>query len=296
MSTLTRRIFLCIIGIITGLAAWPVAEVTLLFQAGFPSYLAFSIFLGMIFGLIMGGFFGSGDGVIMSIKHNIYSGMLQGAIIGIFGGAIGFLIGQAALFIIGDMFIHSMKSFNTIGLPVSRAIGWLFLGIFIGIVDGIRSRSMNKIKVGIIGGALGGFLGGLALEYSRLIIPDIMFSRLIGLLIFGLFIGLFYGLVENRLALGVLMLLNGKFKGKEFLLNQRKMKIGNSEKNDIVLSGYSEVSDFHAEINRKRDEVVIKNLDSSKPISLNDDRIGEHKLTWDDVIKVGSAKLLFKFK
>lgn len=296
MSTLTRRIFLCLIGMLAGLAAWPVAEAALLFQTAFPSYLIFTIFLGLIFGLIMGAFFGSSDGIIMSVRPSIYSGMIQGAVIGIIGGIAGFLIGQGALFLFGNMFIQSMKSFNNFGLPVSRAIGWAFLGLFIGIVDGVRSRSFDKIKVGIIGGVMGGFLGGLALEYLRPVIPGITFPRLVGLLIFGLLIGLCYGLVENRLSFGVLRLLNGKFKGKEFLINQRKMKIGNIEKNDIVLSGYDGISDIHAELRLKGDEVIITSQDSKKPVLVNDDAIKEHQLKLQDVIKIGSAKLIYRFK
>jgi hypothetical protein len=296
MSTLMRRIFLCAIGIIAGLAAWPFAETTLLFQTQFPSYLVFSVFLGMIFGLIMGGFFGTSDGIIMSAKSNILSGAIFGILVGIVGGIIGFIIGQAALFIIGDMLVHSAKSFNTIGFPISRAIGWAFLGVFIGMIDGVRSRSFDKIKVGIIGGIIGGFLGGLALEYSRLVIPGILFARLIGLVVFGLFIGFAYGFVENRLSFGVLRLLNGKYKGTEFLINQKKMKIGSSDKNSIVLLGYDKISDTHAELSLKGDSVVIKKASPKTIISVNDDKIDEHQLLMDDVVEIGSAKFLYKFK
>ncbi len=296
MSVLFRRLFLCLIGILAGLAAWPFAEVTLLFQSDFTSYLFFTIFLGMVFGLVVGGFFGSSDGVIMSIKMNVFSGMLHGALIGVVGGIVGFLIGQAVLFIIGDMFIHSMRSFNTIGLPISRAVGWAMLGIFIGLVDGVRLKSFDKIKVGIIGGIIGGFLGGLALEYLRLLVPGTTISRLIGLLIFGLSIGFFYGLVENRLSYGVLRLLNGKYKGKEFLVNQRKMGIGSSDKNSIVLTGYKDINDSHADLLLNRNEVIISTGDPKKTVLVNDDKISKHQLKMDDVVKIGSAKLLFKFK
>lgn len=296
MSVLMRKIFLCIVGMIAGLAAWPFAETTLVYQASFPSYLVFSIFLGIIFGFVMGAFFGTSDGIIMSIKRSIISGSINGALIGILGGAVGFLIGQAALFIAGNMLIQSAREFNTVGFPVSRAIGWAFLGVFIGMVDGIRSRSFDKIKVGIIGGILGGFIGGLALEYSRVIVPDIMFARLIGLIIFGLFIGLLYGFVEDRLSFGVLRLLNGKFKGKEFLVNQRKIKIGSSDKNTIVLDGYDKISDTHAELKVKGGNVVIKKGSPKTIISVNDDKIEEHQLIMDDVIQIGSAKFLYRFK
>lgn len=296
MSTIMRRIFLCIIGMIAGLAVWPFAESTLLFQAGFPSYLIFTVFLGMIFGLVMGAFFGTSDGIIMPGGTGIISGAVVGMLIGIIGGAVGFLIGQGVLFIMGDMLIHSAKGFKTFGFPLSRAVGWAFLGIFVGMVDGIRSRSFDKIKVGIIGGIMGGFLGGLALEYFRLIIPNIMFARLIGLVVFGLFIGLSYGFVEKRLSFGVLRLLNGKNKGTEFLINQKKMNIGSSEKNSIILLGYNTVLDTHAELTVKGDNVVIKKHSPKTIISVNDDKVDEHKLIMDDVIQIGSAKFQYKFK
>lgn len=295
MSTIVRRLFLCIIGIIAGLAAWPVAEISLMFQESFTTYLVFNIFLGIIFGIIMGGFFGSGDGILTSVKSHIFKGMIHGAIIGIAGGICGFLIGQACLFVVGEMFIHSMKSFNTIGFPISRAIGWAVLGVFVGMGDGIRSRSFDKIKVGIIGGISGGFLGGLALEYLRLLLPNIMFARLVGLIIFGCFIGLFYGFIENKLSFGVLRLLNGKYKGKEFIINQRKMRIGVSKKNDIVLEEYTKIADIHAELKYKKDELIIKTIDTKKPVIVNDDKIKEHHLKFEDVIQIGTAKLFYKF-
>ncbi len=296
MSILIRRIYLCVIGMLAGLAAWPFAETALLFQNGFSSYLFFSIFLGIIFGFIMGGFFGTSDGIITSIKRNIISGAVHGALIGIAGGIIGFLIGQAALFIIGDSLIHTTKSFRTIGFPLSRAIGWAFLGIFIGMVDGVRSRSFDKIKVGLIGGIIGGFLGGLVLEYLRLLVPSIMLARLTGLVIFGLCIGLFYGFVENQLSYGVLRLLNGKYKGKEFLINQRKMKIGSTDKNTIVLPGYDKISETHAELISKGDNVTIVSHSPKTVISVNDDKVEQHQLILDDVIQIGSAKFIYKFK
>ncbi len=133
MSILMRRIFLCAIGLLAGLAAWPVIETVLLFQKNFSSYLIFSVFLGAIYGLLMGSFFGTTEGIILSIKRRIWTGMITGFLVGIIGGVMGFLIGQSSLFIIGEFFIRSNYSFNNFGLPLSRALGWAFLGIFIGI-------------------------------------------------------------------------------------------------------------------------------------------------------------------
>lgn len=295
MSSIKRRIFLCLVGLLAGLAAWPAAEITLLFQSKFPSYLVFSIFLGVVFGLVIGAFFGSGDGIIMSHRRSIVTGVARGIVIGAAGGAIGFLIGQGVLFFTGEYLIHSMRRFNAVGMPISRAIGWAVLGLFVGMVDGVRSRSWNKIRVGIIGGISGGFLGGLALEYFRTAFPETVFARLLGLLIFGLFIGLLYGFVEVRLSYGVLTLLNGRYKGREFLINQKKLRIGALEKNDIKLEGYNYVSDCHALVSVKKDDVFISRVEKGK-LLVNDDPVDEHMLKYEDVIKIGSAKLLYQYK
>ncbi len=130
MSSIMKKIFLCIIGIIAGVAAWPFSEVALLYQTYFPSYLIFSIFIGGIFGLFMGSFFSSTEGIFLAEKSKIFKGMVTGAIVGVLGGILGFLAGQAVLFILGEYLIHSSKNFNKIGLPLSRSVAWAILGIF----------------------------------------------------------------------------------------------------------------------------------------------------------------------
>jgi len=294
MSTLRRKIFLCAIGAITGLALWPIAETILLYQHKFPSYLTFSIFLGMVFGLVFGGFFGASDKIIISSKTRVFSAVLQGSLIGIAGGVVGFFIGQGVLFLIGENFIQSTKNFNLIGFPISRAIGWSVLGIFIGMVDGIRSRSSNKIKIGIAGGFLGGFVGGLSLEYLRFVVPNIMYARLIGLIIYGVSIGFFYGMVEKRLSYGLLILLNGKDKGMEFLINQRKMTIGSSLNNNIVLHDYSEINETHADIFIKDLKVFIKEHGVDSSVLVNEMSVNKLELHYGDMIKLGSANIKYK--
>lgn len=297
MSLILRRLFLCLIGLLAGLAAWPAAEALLLQQAGFDSFLLFSAVLGLIFGLLMGGFFGTSEGITLSIRPRVWSGMLTGALVGLVGGVIGFLAGQAMLFFLGEVFVSS-ADFRQLGFPLARAVGWAFLGMFVGSVEGFRSRSRTRLRIGILGGLVGGLLGGLALEYMRLLIADIMLARLVGLLLFGLLIGFFYGLVENRLSAGVLRLLNGRFKGKEFLLTQRRIRIGGSPRNDIQIAGYTNVLEEHALLSikehRRKNEITIKSINPALPVTVNDQRCEEGPLTTGDVIRLGTATLLLR--
>ena len=296
MTLKKRKILICLIGLLAGLATWPIAETAITLQSHFNFCFTFSVFLGFIFGFFMGGFFGSCEGVTLSIKHRIFTGMITGAVIGAIGGIAGFLIGQGTLFVLGEIFVKS-SSFNTYGLPASRAVGWAILGVFIGIVEGVRSKSRKKIRAGLLGGLVGGFVGGLALEYTRMNIENIMFARLIGLLIFGGSIGFFYSMIEHALSAGVLRVLNGKNKGQEFILVQRRIKIGKSQKSDICIKKYANVMNDHALLSIKETKndnyLILRSLHPTLPVTVNDMQKMKHKLLVNDVIQIGTAKLIY---
>lgn len=295
MNANKRRLYLVLIGIIAGLGTWPVVEICLYFQIQFSGFLLFSVILGMVFGISMGAFFGSSAGIIYARRDLIIKGVLGGIMMGVVGAVTGFLFAQAALFIAGEYFIHSRLNFTRIGLPVSRALGWAILGIFTGMIDGLRSRCMNKFKVGILGGLVGGILGGLALEYIRLIFPYIAFARLCGLVIFGCLIGLCYGIVEARFSFGVLRLLNGKHKGREFMISQKNMSIGSTMDNDIALHDYNQIGNKHARVFVESDELMLETM-NKKEVYANDARIKSHILKFEDIIRIGSARFIYLYK
>ncbi len=294
MTTLARRLLLLALGALAGLVSWPVAELILSFQAGFPSYLVFLACLGAIVGALMGAFFGAAEGITSRIKARIPGGMLLGAVVGLIGGAVGMLVGQAALWLIGGAFLPSSSDFRWVVLPVSRAVGWGVLGVFVGAGEGVRAVSPKKIGVGILGGLVGGLIGGFALEYSRLAFPALPLSRLIGLVILGICIGLFYGMIEQGMSFGVLRVLTGSLKGKEFLINQGRMRIGRARRNEIALPTYEELADLQARLRVRRGEAVLTNVEPKLPVLVNEARIQEKKLKLGDVIKMGSAKLFYK--
>ena len=219
--------------------------------------------------------------------------MILGAGVGFIGGVVGFLVAQAVLFPVGELFL-SYSNFEKLGLPLSRSVGWGIVGLFVGVGEGVRARSGKKIAVGLLGGLLGGLSGGLVLEYSRYIVSSIHISRLLGLTVLGLAIGLFYGLIERGMAAGVLRVLNGRLKGKEYLLNQNRIRIGSSRRCDIVMTGY-ELADRHAQIRIKKGEALLSRTEG-KPVLVNEKTISEHRLKYEDVIKIGSAKVFYRYQ
>jgi hypothetical protein len=296
MSTFIRKLVFGFIGLLGGLAAWPLSEVLLIYQSGFPTLLIFTISLGGVFGAMMGAFLGSSEGITLSIRGKIGPGMITGALVGILGGVVGFLIGQGVLLFISELVFHSNRSLRAVGIPVSRVISWTFLGMFIGTVEGIRAFSWSKIKVGVFGGIMGGVLGGITMEALTTFFPGLVFSRLAGLMVFGFLIGICYGLFEKSMSNGVLRLLNGKLKGKEYLLVQRKIKVGQSAEADIQLPGYKDVAEIHAILKVRKDTVQISKSTDRHRILVNEIKVNEHLLKFEDVVQIGSAKFLFFYK
>jgi hypothetical protein len=296
MTALARRLILLAIGLLAGICAWPVAELILFLQSGFPSYLIFSAVLGAVTGALMGAFFGTAEGITSRVKSRIPAGVLLGALVGCVGGGLGLVAGQASLWLIGTLVMKSYANFQRVVLPLSHAIGWAVLGVFVGAGEGVRAGSWKKIGIGILGGLIGGLLGGLILEYGRLALPRLGYSRLFGFAILGLAIGGFYGLIERGMSFGILRVLTGSLKGKEFLLNQRRMRLGRSPRNEIALPSYEDLADRQAEVRIRKGEVVLVNLEPRLPILVNEQKLGERRLKLGDVIRMGSARIFYKYE
>ena len=296
MTLGTRLLFYGLIGMLAGVLCWPFTELVLYYQSSFPSLLLFSLVLGLVAGLFLGGSFGTSEGIMTSSRERLRTGAITGMIVGAIGGLLGIVAGQAALLHIGTFFFNTTGSFKHIGIPLSRAFGWAVFGMFVGIAEGIRSRSGSKVRNGIIGGFIGGLLGGLVVEYVRIVSPQSAYSRLVGLSVLGLLIGVSCGFVERSLAGGSLRLLNGRFRGREFLLTQRKTTVGEAQSTEITLSGYRNVSDEHAEIVREGRDFTIVQGDSKRPLYVNDEKVERTILHDGDVIRVGDAQFQFSRK
>jgi hypothetical protein len=294
VKTATKRLIIFIVGILAGVTIWPATELLLHIQVLFSSYLTFITVQGILLGAILGAFFGSVEGIFTYDGAKIVKGIIVGLLFGAAGGIVGVTVGQAILFLLGRILFDSYKNFNMVWLPLARAAGWAVMGVFVGMAEGFRARSVKKIGIGILGGFSGGFVGGCLLEYSRLVFTGISYTRLAGLVIFSVFIALFYAIIEKRLSLGVLKLLNGRLRGKEFIINQRKIRLGKSRKNEVQLNEYTEVSDLHARISVKRNEVVIEAVGPESPLYVNDDPVNQKTLKYEDVIKIGSAKFYYQ--
>jgi len=164
MSSSLRIAFYSLVGLSAILALWPILEIIVYFQGNFTYLLLYSLAVGALAGLFLGGAFGSCEGLIQHTKRKLFKGLISGLIIGSLGGAVGILAGQAVSLFIGTNLSSTTQSLSDMAFPLAKALGWALFGVFIGSAEGLRSRSLAKIRNGIIGGVAGGFLGGFAFE------------------------------------------------------------------------------------------------------------------------------------
>ncbi|MDZ7793095.1 MAG: FHA domain-containing protein [Spirochaetia bacterium] len=297
MSTALRRLVISILGLLAGVAAWPLMELVLSYQHLFPSYFLFSLAQGALFGVIMGAFFGSGEGLTAKERGKIIRGTLMGAATGAAGGIVGFLAGQGILFLVVQQAFTSYRSQQLIAVPLARIVGWAILGIAVGASEGLRARSLKKTLVGVGGGFLGGVLGGASIEYLRTLYPELLYTRLVGVAVFGLLIGICYSLLERGVSLGILRVLNGPRRGKEYSFVQNRVSVGSDKNNDIVLDSYSNVAPKHARFRVRGKDVYLQHIDAKKSAKIYVNELPietEQLLKYEDVIQIGSAKLFFK--
>ncbi len=297
MSTTMRILFYGLIGVCGGLLAWPFAELVIAAQGGLYSYWLYSMLLGAVVGLFMGGAFGLGEGISQKSGKKLVSGLFTGVVVGTLGGALGLLAGQEVNQLVGSRIYDSIATVQDLLPLAALAIGWAALGVFIGIIEGVRSRSFAKIRNGFLGGLIGGFLGGFVYNTTiHLSVVPALLARLFGLVILGFCIGLFYGLVEVRLARASLLALNGPAKGQEILLTQRAMTIGMDEDAGMTIAGYTQVAPEHATILRKKGAIVIQDNQTKAGTFVNDKKVTETVVNDGDVIRIGDAQFLMKKK
>ena len=110
----------------------------------------------------------------------------------------------------------------------------------------------------------------------------------------GALIGLLYCLLERRFAVGTFKALNGPLKGKEYIVNQRRVSIGADGGRDIVLRGYRDVAGHHASVKVERGgKLLIERKDG--PLVVNEKEVPRVRLELDDDVKIGSAKFLYGY-
>ncbi len=291
MNLIIRKILMVILGLAGALCAWGSMELLLLAGSRIGGYLVLSLSEGALLGLFFGFSFGTAEGILVSDRKRSIQGGLAGAATGAASGILVVLLIQGLLSALISSDIFTLKTAENLILPISRAVGWMILGAVVGAIEGIRSRSPNRVWIGVVGGLSGGFAGGAVLEFITTFMKSGFAARGTGFLIMGGSIGLFYSLFESVKAFGMLKVLTGPVRGKEYVLIMKKTVLGSDKKSAIDFEDYSGLKGSHALFVSTRDEVVLESLEGE--VFINEEKTGKKRLQYEDVIQIGSVKLLF---
>lgn len=263
-----------------------------------------AILLFPIVACMIGLFIGAIDGLICRNLKRALVGGGSGLIIGFIGGFFSNILAGA---VYQPLHLLAMKSISNQGLSmlgfflqmIGRGLAWSLAGMAMGLGYGLSLRSKRLILYGFIGGIIGGLLGGLFFDpIDFYIIGDSMvggnWSRMIGLLIIGLSVGLMIGLVELFSRDAWLRMVEGPLVGKEFLIFKDLIRIGSSPKNEIYIFKDPGVKEVHAQIRMSGDEYEIESKETLSPVLVNNRSIKSTRLHTGDRISIGNTSFIFE--
>jgi len=294
MKTKGRYIVGMAVGFSAGLLGWSLLELVLSLQHLFPGYRYILLASGALTGASLSAVLASMEGILHKNITKIHKEWLLGLVWGAIGGTIGAFAGQ----LLFNWILPEGLMPESFRYPyyIARIISWGLMGAFIGTAEGLRARSGTKITAGLISGISAGVVGGTLVETGMLLFPGDSWLKLPGFLIIGMGTALLNILIEEKNSAGVFRMLNGSEKGRKYLLNQKKISLGSSRHNDIIIKGDPGLPATVAVLRRRRREVFIENRDREAPLSVNDRTVDQTALKYEDVIQVGKIKFLYEVR
>lgn len=266
--------------------------------AGWAAFLAWAATEFTVFGRLPEGILAvalaGAVGAAIGCAVNVAAGLGQGdatavrgrALFGLAGGAIGGAVGGA----VGNFAFQ---------LGLSRAIGWMLMGIGIGVIDGLQERSASKLRNGLIGGAIGGLIGGLVFDPLVAIVGSAtgMSSRATALVVLGLAVGACIGLAQVVLKEAWLTVVDGYRPGRQLILSRPVTTLGRAEYLPLAFIGpmNAGVGPEQVRISRQVDGgFMLEDHGGGAPVAINRMSItGAARLADGDVIKLGPNLIRF---
>jgi hypothetical protein len=289
MKKISKNTIMISLGFLGGMSSWPLLEMILSKQSSFSNYLIFFIMASLVPGFFMGLFMGCGEGLLNKSLNRILKGAFIGLVVGTLGGISGGFIGQILLVKIIQYFPNSSQAL----VLTARTCGWALVGLFVGLSEGIRSLSLRKMLLGGLGGVLGGAMGGFTLELFSRYWNSSSLLRLVGLLLMGTMISVFYTFFDKKYSFGVLRVLNGSQAGKKYRINQKKMDLGSGNRT-MIFTDYDGVDDKEIELSVNKGVITVIGEKDENNLYVNEKPTNKTQLKYGDVIKAGSVKLLLE--
>ncbi|MCC7230654.1 MAG: FHA domain-containing protein [Fimbriimonadaceae bacterium] len=303
MGSIFLKVF---VGAVAGLVCWAIFEpmapktFSAITEASWGNWeRMFTIGLGAIVGLAIGGV----NGILQGGKVHATRGALLGLLFGAIGSSLGYALG-------GTLATLSHMPIQTV---LWRILALTPIGAFLGLAIGASTLNGRRAVQGLIGGSIGGAVGGALFDIIGTTLGQFLLalkgvqagmsgeiggpSRAIYAILMAAAIALFIGLVERFARSAWVRLSLGRNEGKEWVLDASQNFIGRSERANIPLFGDPNVAPMHACIVRQGPgQFLLADGGSPTGTLLNGQRIQQAPLAHGSTITVGSFNLTFLLK
>ncbi len=257
--------------------------------------------IGGVLGMLVAGAVGLIDALLNSVGMQRFLRVFVCMGLGLFAGLFGGLVGQGLYSLLGEHLPLLLA-----WIPIT--FGWVLVGVLIGGSIGAydlfravtTSQDMRapikKVINGVLGGFLGGVIGGVPFA-GLLVLGNRFFPRsglTMGLVIFGVCIGLLIGLAQVVLKEAWVKVASGFRAGRELMLSKDETVIGRAEGCDLGLFGDPGIEKKHAAIQLKNNRYLLCHIAEEGQTFLNDEAISRPTaLKSGDEIRVGKSVLEF---
>jgi len=210
-------------------------------------------------------------------KTNIFTA-LPGLI---FGGLIAGAIAQ-------KVYETMLKSNDNVVIP--RTIGWGIAGGLGGIAVGIGFRSSTRLRNCALGGLGGGLIGGLL--FDQISVGGGGASRFIGIVLIGVLMGLFMGLLDVASTDFYLELASGEARGLQFALLDQSSVIGCARTVAVTLTKDPLITEQHVRATKNANGLNIECLRGASPVLINGQQTQNGVLPVGGTIQIGNTVLI----
>ena len=230
-----------------------------------------------------------GLGLMLSATQGFREKNVEKSKANIFAALPGLIIGGLIAGAIAQKVYASMLE-NSDSYVVPRTIGWGIAGGLGGLAVGIGFRSATRLRNSALGGLGGGLLGGLL--FDQISSGDSASqARFIGIVLIGLLMGLFIGLLDVASTDFYLEIASGEAKGLQFVLFDQSSIIGCARTVAVTLTKDPLITEQHVRATKNGNGLTIECLKNSSPVLINGQQTQNGNLLVGGTLQIGNTVL-----
>ena len=227
-----------------------------------------------------------GLGLMLSATQGFREKNVEKSKANIFAALPGLIIGGLIAGAIAQKVYESMLE-NSDSYVVPRTIAWGIAGGLGGLAVGIGFRSATRLRNSALGGLGGGLLGGLLFDQFG----SGSQARFIGIVLIGLLMGLFMGLLDVASTDFYLEIASGEAKGLQFVLFDQSSIIGCARTVAVTLTKDPLITEQHVRATKNGNGLTIECLKNSSPVLINGQQTQNGNLLVGGTLQIGNTVL-----